>query len=174
MTVKSVGDKVPRVAPTAWISEAAYVVGDVEIGEGSSVWPGAVVRGDFGSIRIGADTVIEDNCVVHTGEPMWIGDHDIIGHNVIVHCGRIGSRCLIGSGSILLDGVVIGDLCLVAAGSLVLGGVTVPERSFVYGSPGVIEPISDRHLKMLEGFGRHTDQERGYSMMARLYRDAGL
>ena len=82
----------PRIAATAWVSEAAYVVGEVEIGEGASVWPGAVVRGDFGSITVGANSVIEDNCVVHTGGPLVIGADTIIGHSVVVHCSRVGSN----------------------------------------------------------------------------------
>ena len=173
MTVRSMGDRVPVVAPTAWVSEAAYVVGDVHLGEGSSVWPGAVVRGDFGSLRIGDGTVIEDNCVVHSGTLMTIGENVLIGHSVVVHCGSIGSNCLIGSASTLLDDAVIGDLCLVAAGSLVLARTEVPDRSFVAGAPATITPIPDKHLRMLEGMGKG-NAEVGYGMMARLYREAGL
>ncbi len=173
MTVRSLGSIAPRVASTAWVSEAAYVVGDVELGEGSSVWPGAVVRGDFSSIKIGANTVIEDNCVVHTGQPMVIGDNIIIGHSVVVHCARVGSNCLIGNQTVLLDGAEIGDFCLVAAGSLVLGPVKVPDRSFVSGAPATIEPISERDLKRLEAQARGT-ADHGYGLMARRYKEAGL
>lgn len=173
MTVRSMGEKVPVVAPTAWVSEAAYVVGDVHLGEGSSVWPGAVVRGDFGSIRIGDNTVIEDNCVVHSGALMTVGDNVLVGHSVVVHCGSIGSNCLVGSASTLLDDAVIGEFCLVAAGSLVLARTEVPDRSFVSGSPARIEPIPDKHLRMLEGLGT-ANVEVGYGRMARLYREAGL
>jgi carbonic anhydrase/acetyltransferase-like protein (isoleucine patch superfamily) len=173
VTVRAVGDKVPVLAPTAWVSEAAYVVGDVHLGDGSSVWPGAVVRGDFGSLRIGDNTVIEDNCVVHSGTLMTIGDNVLIGHSVVVHCGSIGSNCLIGSATTLLDDAVIGDHCLVAAGSLVLGRTVVPSRSFVSGSPATIVPIPAKHLEMLEGLGT-ANVEVGYGMMARRYRDAGL
>jgi carbonic anhydrase/acetyltransferase-like protein (isoleucine patch superfamily) len=167
------GDKVPVIAPSAWVSEAAYVVGDVHLGEGSSVWPGAVVRGDFGSIRIGANTVIEDNCVVHSGGLTTIGDDNIIGHSVVAHCGRIGSSCLIGNHTTLLDDAEIGDLCLVAAGSLVLGHTIVPDKSFVSGAPATIEPIPEKHLRRLESMGT-ANAEIGYGMMARRYRDAGL
>ena len=127
MTIKGLGSKAPRVADSAWVSEAAYVVGDVELGDGSSVWPGVVLWGDFASISIGADTVVEDNCVVHTGEPLRIGENNIIGHSVVVHCKSIGSNCLIGNHSVLLDSAEIGDLCLVAAGSLVLGRTVVAD-----------------------------------------------
>jgi carbonic anhydrase/acetyltransferase-like protein (isoleucine patch superfamily) len=173
MTVRSLGDKVPRVAETAWVSERAYVVGEVELGEGASVWPGAVVRGDFASISIGANTVVEDNCVVHSGEPLHIGDNNIIGHSVVVHCKRIGSNCLIGNHAILLDSAEIADFCLVGAGSLVLGRTVVPDRSFVSGNPATVEPISDRHLKRLQDQALF-NAERGYGRMARLYKEAGL
>jgi len=72
--IRGFGDKVPRIAASAFISEAAYVVGDVEVGENSSVWPGAVLRGDFAPIKIGSNTQVEDNCVIHTGEPLTIGE----------------------------------------------------------------------------------------------------
>ncbi len=155
------------------MSEAAYVVGDVELGEESSVWPGAVVRGDFGRIRIGRNTVIEDNCVLHTGEPMWIGDDNIIGHAVVVHCARVGSSCLIGNHATLLDGAIVGDFCLVASGAVVLGGAIVPDRSFVVGVPARIEPLSGSHLQRLEGQGK-ANAEQGYGKMARRYKEAGL
>ena len=173
MTVRSLGDKVPVIAPTAWVSEAAYVVGDVHLGERSSVWPGAVVRGDFGSIRIGTNSVIEDNCVVHSGGPTVIGDDDIIGHSVVLHCAAIGSRCLIGNHATLLDDAVIGDLCLVAAGSLVLPRTQVPDRSFVSGHPATVEPLSPARLARMEAMGTNS-AELGYGMMARRYREAGL
>src|SRR5439155_5938312 len=99
VAVRSLGDKVPRIAESAWISEAAYVVGDVEIGEGSSVWPGAVIRGDFAPIRIGVNSHIEDNCVVHTGELLLIGDNVTAGHGVVIHCRRVGSNVLLGNNS---------------------------------------------------------------------------
>ena len=173
MTVRSFGDKVPKVAATAWVSEAAYVVGDVEIGDDSSIWPGAVVRGDYGSIRIGANTAVEDNCVVHCAGELVIGDDTIIGHSVIVHCAAVGSRCLIGNGSVLLDHATIGDLCVVTAGSLLLSRTIVPDRSWVSGSPARIEPIPDRYLRALEGFGRR-DAEESLAAVARRYREAGL
>jgi carbonic anhydrase/acetyltransferase-like protein (isoleucine patch superfamily) len=167
------GDKVPVLAETAWVSEAAYVVGDVHLGDHTSVWPGAVVRGDFGSIRIGHHTVIEDNCVVHTGGTTVIGDDVIVGHAVVLHCASIGSNCLVGSGSTLLDDAVIGDLCLVAAGTLVPPRLIVPDRSFVSGADAKVEPLSDRRLERLQGLST-VGRELGYPMMAERYREAGL
>jgi carbonic anhydrase/acetyltransferase-like protein (isoleucine patch superfamily) len=173
MTIRAMGDKVPVIDPSAWVSEAAYVVGDVHLGPHASVWPGAVVRGDFGSIRIGEHTVIEDNCVVHSGGATTIGSDNIVGHGVVLHCARVGSNCLIGNASTLLDDAEIGDLCLVAAGTLVPPRLVVPDRSFVSGSPATVEPIADRHLERLQGLST-VGRELGYSMMAQRYRDAGL
>ncbi len=173
MTVRALGDLVPRVHPDAWVSEAAYVVGDVEIGAGSSVWPGAVVRGDFGPIRIGANTVIEDNCVLHTGEPLTIGDHVIVGHGVVVHCRSVGSNCLLGNQATLLDGAVVGDRCMVAAGSVLRGGTIVPDESFVVGVPAAVSPATPGQLRRLQAQSESHDTH-GYGMMARRYREAGL
>jgi carbonic anhydrase/acetyltransferase-like protein (isoleucine patch superfamily) len=173
MTIRSVGDKVPVLAPTAWVSEAAYVVGDVHLGEHTSVWPGAVVRGDFGSIRIGSYTVIEDNCVVHSGGATTVGDDVIVGHGVVLHCAKVGSSCLIGNHATLLDEAEVGDLCLVAAGTLVPPRLVVPDRSFVSGAPATVEPISERHLARLQSLST-VGREQGYPMMAQRYRDAGL
>jgi carbonic anhydrase/acetyltransferase-like protein (isoleucine patch superfamily) len=173
VTIRSMGDKAPVIAATAWVSEAAYVVGDVHLGEHSSVWPGAVVRGDSGSIRIGHHTVIEDNSVVHSGGDTTVGNDVIVGHAVVLHCARVGSNCLIGNHATLLDDAEIGDLCLVAAGTLLPPRIVVPDRSFVSGSPATVEPLSDRRLERLQGLST-VGREVGYPMMAKRYRDAGL
>jgi carbonic anhydrase/acetyltransferase-like protein (isoleucine patch superfamily) len=173
VTIRSLGALVPRIAESAWVSEAAYVVGDVELDEGASVWPGAVIRADFAPIRIGRNTVIEDNSVIHTGEPTVIGDDVIVGHGVVLHCAGVGSSCLIGNRATLLDGAVLGDLCLVAAGSVLLNGVVVPDRSFVVGTPARVEPLSPGHLERLEGQAE-ANAELGYGRMALRYKEAGL
>jgi carbonic anhydrase/acetyltransferase-like protein (isoleucine patch superfamily) len=110
---------------------------------------------------------------VHTGEPLQIGENNIIGHSVVVHCRSIGSNCLIGNHSVLLDSAEIGDLCLVAAGSVVLGRTIVGDRSFVSGNPATMGPLSDRHMKRLTAQSR-SNAEQGYGRMARLYKEAGL
>lgn len=171
MPIKRLGDLVPMVDPTAWVSEVGYVVGDVVIGEGSSVWPGAVVRGDFGSIRIGANTHIEDNCVVHSEGPNEIGDNVIVGHSVVLHGRKIGSNCLIGSHTTILDRAVIGDRCLIAANSLVLGDTVIPDGSFVYGAPAQVRPASESQLHWL---GQLSGRDVGYAAMSKRYKDAGL
>jgi carbonic anhydrase/acetyltransferase-like protein (isoleucine patch superfamily) len=137
--IKAFFGKTPRIARTAFVSESAYVIGDVEIGENSSVWPGAVIRGDFGSIRIGDNSQIEDNCVVHTGSPLVIGDSVHIGHGAVIHCSRIGNNVLIGSNATLLDDAEIGDSCIVAANCLVSRGMKVLDSSFVAGIPAKVK-----------------------------------
>jgi carbonic anhydrase/acetyltransferase-like protein (isoleucine patch superfamily) len=169
--IRSFGGKTPRVAETAWVSEAAYVVGDVEIGDGSSVWPHAVVRGDFSSIRIGANSHIEDCCVVHTGEPLVIGDNVTAGHGVVIHCRRVGHNVLLGNNSTILDGAEVGDFTIVAAGAVVTPRTVVPQGSFLRGVPATIEPIEPARLERLRARG---SAEGGYAAMVRRYREAGL
>lgn len=163
--------KAPKIAESAWISEAGYVVGEVKIGERSSVWPGAVVRADFSPIIVGRNTHIEDNCVIHSDEPLHIGDNVILGHGVIVHCRSIGNNCLIGSNATLLAGVEIGDFSIVGAGALVLPDTKVPPRSFVVGVPATVRPATSGQVDGLE-------QSRGgqdlYADLARRYKELKL
>ncbi|MCX5999597.1 MAG: gamma carbonic anhydrase family protein [Chloroflexi bacterium] len=137
--IKDFSGKTPRVAPTAFVSQSACVIGDVTIGDYSSVWPGAVVRGDFASIEIGNSSQIEDNCVVHAGAPVVIGNNVHIGHGAIIHCSRIGHNVLIGTNATLLDDAEIGNFCVVAANSLVGRGMKVPDASFVAGVPAKVK-----------------------------------
>ncbi|MQY55232.1 MAG: gamma carbonic anhydrase family protein, partial [Dehalococcoidia bacterium] len=133
--IKSFRGKTPRIHKTAFISEEAYIVGDVEIGEGSGIWPGTVIRGDSAKIVIGRNTQIEDNCTVHSGVPMTIGENVLIGHNVVVHCARIGDNVLIGNNATLLDYAEIGEYSVVGANALVNMGMKVPERTLAFGVP---------------------------------------
>ena len=145
--IRSLGNKTPKIAETAFVSEAAYVIGDVEIGGHSSVWPGAVIRGDFGSIKIGSNTAIEDNCVIHSGTPstpsyreeVTIGDKVHIGHGAVINCRKIGNNVLIGMNATLLHDAEIGDSCIIGAGCLVSQGMQIPDKSFVAGVPGKIK-----------------------------------
>ena len=122
--IKPFNGKTPKIASSAFISEQAYIVGDVEIGENSSVWPGTVIRGDHARITIGENTQIEDNCTVHTGFPMTIGDNVHIGHNVVVHCSCIGHTTLIGNHATLSEYAEIGDCCVVGVPAKVKGEVS--------------------------------------------------
>jgi carbonic anhydrase/acetyltransferase-like protein (isoleucine patch superfamily) len=134
----------PRVHPTAFIDESAQVIGDVEIGEESSVWMAAVVRGDVNRIRIGRRTNVQDGAVVHVminTHPTTIGDNVTIGHGALVHGCTIDDQCLIGMGSILLNGARVGAGSIVAAGTLLTEGMTVPPKSLVMGSPGKVKRL---------------------------------
>ena len=117
--------KFPKIHPTAFVESSAHVIGDVEIGEESSVWFNVVIRGDVNRIRIGRGSNLQDGTVIHVnrhGSPAIVGDYVTVGHAVRLHGCTIGSNCLIGIGAIVLDGVELEDDCLVAAGSLVAPG----------------------------------------------------
>jgi carbonic anhydrase/acetyltransferase-like protein (isoleucine patch superfamily) len=131
----------PRVHPTAFIDDSAQVIGDVEVGEESSVWMCAVVRGDVHWIKIGRRTSIQDGTVVHvmTGtHPTSIGDNVTVGHAAVIHGCTVENQCLIGMGAILLNGSHVGTGSIVAAGSLVVEEMRVPPRSLVMGSPAKV------------------------------------
>lgn len=167
--IRSINGKTPKIAESAFVSETAYVVGDVEIGENSGIWPGAVVRADFSSIKIGSNTMIEDNCVLHAAAPMEIGDNVIVGHSVVVHGKKIGNNTLVGNNSTVLDYSEIGDFCLIGANCLVSQSMKIPDNSFVVGVPGKIkgEVPAERRL----GSRRGTD---GYAKLAKQYKAQGL
>ena len=134
------GTASPRVAATAYIDASAQIVGDVEIGDESSVWLNAVVRGDVNRIRIGARSNLQDGVVVHVNRepshPTRVGDEVTVGHGAILHGCTVEDRCLIGMGAILLNGCRIGSGSIVAAGTLVTEGAEIPDGSLVMGSPG--------------------------------------
>lgn len=133
--------RLPRVHPSAFIDDSAQVIGDVEIGEESSVWMMVVIRGDVHRIRIGRRSNVQDGTIVHVMKdthPTTIGDHVTIGHAAIVHGCTIEDQCLIGMGAILLNGSHVGTGSIVAAGSLVPEGMVIPPRSLVMGSPAKV------------------------------------
>jgi carbonic anhydrase/acetyltransferase-like protein (isoleucine patch superfamily) len=128
----------PRVHPTAYIDDSAQVIGDVEIGEESSVWMVVVIRGDVHRIRIGRRSNVQDGTVVHVMKdthPTTVGDEVTIGHAAVIHGCTIEDRCLIGMGAILLNGAHVGQESIVAAGTLIVEGMEIPPRSLVMGSP---------------------------------------
>jgi carbonic anhydrase/acetyltransferase-like protein (isoleucine patch superfamily) len=144
----------PRVDPSAYVDESAQVIGDVVIGEESSVWMNAVVRGDVNHIRIGSRTNIQDGTIVHVmrdpSHPTIVGDDVTVGHGAILHGCAVGHRCLIGMGAILLNGSSVGEDCIVAAGTLLPEGVAVPPRSLVMGSPGKVRrPLTDDEVAFI-------------------------
>jgi gamma-carbonic anhydrase len=138
VTIRSVAGRAPRIPPGAWVDPAALVIGDVELAEGVSIWPFAVVRGDEGQyIRIGRDTNVQDHTVVHvTPElPCIIGAGVTIGHRCVVHACTIGNNVRIGIGAVVLTGAVVEDDAQVGAGAVVPPGKVVSAGSLVMGVP---------------------------------------
>mgnify|MGYP000911938011 FL=1 len=134
--------RLPRIHPTAFIDDSAQVIGDVEIGDASSVWMAVVIRGDVNHIRIGQRSNIQDGTIVHVMKdthPTVVGDDVTIGHAAVIHGCTIEHQCLIGMGAILLNGCRIGTGSIVAAGSLVPEGMAVPPHSLVMGSPAKVK-----------------------------------
>ena len=146
--------QVPRVHPSAFIDDSAQVIGDVEIGEESSVWMCVVIRGDVNRIRIGRRSNVQDGTIVHVMKdthPTVIGDNVTIGHGAVVHGCTIEDQCLVGMGAILLNGVVVGSGSIIAAGTLLPEGTQVPPRSLVMGSPGKVRrTLSDADLDEIQ------------------------
>lgn len=138
--------KRPKVAPSAFIAPNAVLVGDVEVGEQSSIWFGAVLRGDNGPIRIGARTSIQDNAVVHVSERggTFVGDDVTVGHCAVMEDCRIERYALIGSNAVLLNNCSVGEGALIAAGSVVGEGTAIPPRVVAAGAPAKVK-------KSLEG-----------------------
>ena len=148
----------PLLGKGAWVAPTATVIGDVHLGDEASIWFGAVLRGDYFPIRIGARTNIQDGSVVHITADRaatTIGDDVTVGHMVLLHGCTVGRGCLIGMGSTLLDGSEIGEDSLVAAGSLVTPGTKIPPRSFAIGRPArVARPVRDEDLVWIREAGR--------------------
>ena len=165
--ILSFQDKTPKIGAGVYLAPGSVVIGDTEIGAESSVWFNTVIRGDVQSIRIGQRTNIQDNSTVHvtvgTGNTV-IGDDVTIGHRCIVHACTIESTCLIGMGSILLDGCVIPTLSYVAAGSMVTPGKVFPNKMMIMGSPAkAVRPLTDAELDFFLGSAK------GYVENSRYY-----
>ena len=167
--------KTPVIANSAYVSPSASVIGDVFIDEDCSVWPGAVIRADLGRITIGKDSVVEDNCVIHTGSPgtiycdISIGNNVHIGHGAMINCKAIGNNVLIGMNSTLLHDVVVEDFCIIGANCLVTEGMKIPERSFIVGVPGKIR----RSLTEKQTFW-FTQASAIYKDLAKEYKEQGI
>ena len=157
----------PTLGRDVFVADTAVVAGDVWLGDGASVWFGAVLRGDCFPIRVGARTNVQDNAVVHVtgGEASTvIGDDVTIGHAAIVHGCTVGDRCLVGMGSVVLDGAVIGSDSFVAAGALVTPGTVVPARSLVMGRPArVARAVTDEDLaRVAQGARNYLEYARDF------------
>jgi carbonic anhydrase/acetyltransferase-like protein (isoleucine patch superfamily) len=156
VTVRSVAGHTPRIHPEAWVDPAALVIGNVELAEGVSIWPFTVVRGDMGQyIRIGRNTNVQDNSVVHVelDLPCVIGEGVTIGHRCVVHACTIGNNVRIGIGAVVLSGAVIGDNAQVGAGAVVPPGKVVPAGTLVMGVPA--KPVRQMNEAELDDIRRN-------------------
>ncbi|MGH9425594.1 MAG: gamma carbonic anhydrase family protein [Terriglobia bacterium] len=151
--------KFPQVGAGVLIEDSAQVIGDVVIGDHSSVWFNTVVRGDVYYIRIGNSTNIQDSCVLHVTRdrnPTILGDYVSVGHGVILHGCTVASHCLIGMGAIVMDKAVIGEGTIVGAGSLVTQGLKAPPRSLVLGSPAkVVRELSATEVESIDQYANN-------------------
>jgi carbonic anhydrase/acetyltransferase-like protein (isoleucine patch superfamily) len=154
--IRSYRGKFPQIAASAYIDPAAVIIGDVVIGEDSSVWPVSVVRGDVHYIRIGNRTNIQDRSVLHVmkGEyPLILGDEVTVGHSVTLHGCTIESQMLIGMGAIVLNGATVGTGSIIAAGTLVTERSAIPPGSLVLGSPGKVKRLlNEKELASIEQY----------------------
>ncbi len=158
MAIYQIGNRVPQIDPTAYVFENAVVIGDVRMAPNSSVWPGAVLRGDNDPIIIGRGSNIQDGSVLHTdvGFPLIIGDEVTVGHQVILHGCTVGDGSLIGMQAVILNGARIGRNCLIGAGALVTEGKEIPDGSVVLGRPGkVVRTLTQEDIDMIRRGNLH-------------------
>lgn len=150
--IKALAGKKPEIHESCFVAETADVIGDVKIGENSSIWYKVVIRGDDNPIIIGKNTNIQDNTVVHISHlyPTIIGDNVTVGHSAIVHACKVGNNTLIGMGAIILDGAEVGNETIIGAGSLVPPGKKIPSGVMVMGSPAkVIRDLTEEEKRSL-------------------------
>ena len=152
-------DKFPKIGEGVLIEESAQVIGDVEIGDHSSVWFNTVVRGDVYFIRIGKCSNIQDGCILHVTRDRFatvVGDYVTVAHGVILHGCTVESHCLIGMGAIVMDKVVVGEGSIVGAGALLTMGLQVPPRSLVLGSPAkVVRELSPGEVQGIDRYAQN-------------------
>ena len=173
--IRPFNGKTPRIAADAWVDSTAVIIGDVEIGPGSSVWPLTVVRGDIHRITIGAGSNIQDGSVLHVthdsrfspgGHALSIGDGVTAGHRVMLHGCRIGDYCLVGMGATVMDGAVLEPRLILAAGSLVPGGKVLEGGYLWRGAPAErVRELTAEEFEYLEYVARN------YVELARAYRE---
>ena len=157
--VLSFKNKTPLIDSSVYITHSAMVIGDVVIGEESSVWFNAVIRGDVNSIRIGKRTNIQDGCVLHVARekyPLTLGDEVTVGHNATLHACTIASRCLIGMGAVVMDGSEIGENCIIGAGALVTPKTVIASGNMAVGSPAKIKrKLTDDEIRSISDSASH-------------------
>jgi carbonic anhydrase/acetyltransferase-like protein (isoleucine patch superfamily) len=167
--IRGFGGKRPAIDPTAFIADTATVIGDVTVGARSSVWFGAVVRGDVFHVRIGSETSIQDNTVIHVTHDRYatiVGDRVTVGHGVVLHGCTVRDLVIVGMGAIVLDQAEVGERCIVGAGALVTPGTKIPAGHLAVGAPARVKrPLTDEELEWLSGSAAH------YVDLTRRYRD---
>jgi carbonic anhydrase/acetyltransferase-like protein (isoleucine patch superfamily) len=146
MPVYRLGDLVPRIDPSAYVHPDAVVIGAVSVGAESTIWPSAVLRGDYGTITIGERTSVQDGTVIHAGPgyPTIVGDGCVIGHLVHLEGCRLEDECLVGSGSVVLHHALVGTRATVGANAVVPNGMTVPEEALAVGVPAQVRAGASR------------------------------
>src|SRR5512132_2691343 len=152
MAIYRLGDDAPRIPASAYVANEAVVIGRVTLGERSSVWPGAVVRGDNEPIRIGAGVNVQDGAVLHVDEgcPLTLEDYVSVGHQAMLHGCTVGEGSLIGIQAVIMNNAVIGKDCIVAAGAIVTEGKVFPDRTLILGAPAkAVRELSDEDVTML-------------------------
>jgi len=160
MTIYSIGDKKPTFPDEGdyWIAPGAHVMGQVQIGKDVGIWFGSVLRGDNDVIKIGNETNIQENTIIHAdpGCPVTIGDNCTIGHNAIIHGCTIGNNTLIGMGATILNNAKIGNNCLVGAGALVTENKEFPDGSLIVGSPAkAVKELDEKTIANLTRSSKH-------------------
>ncbi|WP_018085177.1 gamma carbonic anhydrase family protein [Desulfurispora thermophila] len=165
------GDKTPQIGANVFIAPTATLIGNVVVEEGASIWFGAVLRGDFGQIRVGRQSSIQDNVVVHVlpGGETLIGDNVTVAHGAVLHNCKIGDGAVIGMNAVVLDHAVVGEKAMLAAGSVVSTGGQIPPRHLAAGAPAVPKKeISGEALNWVE------QSALAYTYLAKSYMDAGI
>lgn len=164
--IYALDDIAPQIDPTAWVAPDANVIGKIVLEAGSSVWFGATLRGDNEEIRLGANSNIQENCVLHTdmGYPLVIGANCTIGHKAMLHGCTIGEGSLIGMGATILNGAKIGRGCLIGAGALVTEGKEIPDGSLVMGAPGKVVRTLDAaaQARLIQSAASYRDNARRF------------
>ncbi len=160
-------DKKPLILPSVYIADSAELVGEIKIGEDSSVWNRAVLRGDMNYIEIGKNTSVQDGSIIHgtlLKYPTIIGDNVSIGHGAIVHGCIVGNNCIIGMGAIILEGAEIGNWCIIGAGTVVPEKTKIPDESLVLGVPGkVVKKIDEVHKqRIIQNWQNYVELKNAY------------
>ncbi|MDM1696389.1 gamma carbonic anhydrase family protein [Thiopseudomonas alkaliphila] len=149
----ALNENTPEIDPSAWVAETAVVIGKVRLAQDSSVWFGAVLRGDNELIQIGVGSNVQDGAVMHTdmGYPLTLGQHVTVGHNAMLHGCSVGDGSLIGINAVILNGAIIGKNCIIGANTLIAEGKEIPDNSLVVGSPGkVVKQLTEQQVAQLK------------------------